>query len=289
MMQVENRTNATAERNGTVSKLSISDLTESQSTLLMPLWARAMENRHPQPLMEDRKAVEIVDSLEFDFASFEAKGVPQADYCIRASVIDQLVTEFLADHPSGTVVEFGVGLDTRFDRLDNGQVSWIELDLPHVIDLRERFFESTERRRMLRGSIAEADWIEQVIPLVKGPTLFVAEGVLYFITAAQVHTLIANLVSRFTSSSFVFDAQSPWFLRFSNLRQPVPNAQMKFSVGNVRELCGPNSKQHVHRWIGYGDSPYYDGKMQRLSPLKFWGRRLCPPVRSMFKIIDLRW
>ncbi len=204
-------------------------------------------------------------------------------------MIDQLVIEFLSEHPDGTVVEFGVGLDTRFDRLDNGQVTWIELDLPHVIDLREQFFESTGRRQMLRGSIAESDWIDLVLPLVKGPTLFVAEGVLYFITRDQVHGLIENLVSRFAGASFVFDAQSPWFLRFSNLKQPVPNAQMKFSVGSVRELCPPNSKQRVHRWIGYGDSPYYNGKMQRLSPVKYWGRRLCPPVRSMFKIIDLRW
>lgn len=286
---MQNELKLMTDSGGSSGKLDISDLTEAQSTLLMPLWARAMENRHPQPLMQDHKAVEIVDSLEFDFAEFHAKGVPQADYCIRASVIDQLVREFLQDHPSGTVVEFGVGLDTRFDRLDNGQVTWIELDLPHVIDLRERFFNVTERRHMLRGSIAEEEWIDQVTPLVSGPTLFVAEGVLYFITSDQVHALIANLVSRFANASFVFDAQSPWFLWFSNLKQPVPNAQMKFSVGNVRELCKPNTKQRVHRWIGYGDAPYYDGKMQRLSPVKRWGRLLCPPVRSMFKVIDLRW
>lgn len=281
--------NATEAIDNKSNKFNICDLTEAQSTLLMPLWARALENRHPQPLLQDRKAVEIVDSLDFDFASFAAKGVPQADYCIRASVIDQLVTEFLSEHPSGTVVEFGVGLDTRFDRLDNGQVSWIELDLPHVIDLREKFFESNGRRQMLRGSIAESEWIERVLALVKGPILFVAEGVLYFISSVQVHNLIDNLVSNFPKAAFIFDAQSPWFLWFSNLKQPVPNAQMKFSVGNVRELCGPAAKQRVHRWIGYGDSPYYDGKMQRLSPVKFWGRRVCPPVRSMFKIIDLRW
>lgn len=288
-MQNEKTVNADAESQSRAPKVNISGLTEAQSTLLMPLWARAMEGRHPQPLIRDSKAVEIVESLEFDFESFVAKGVPQADYCIRASVIDQLVVEFLAKNPNGTVVEFGVGLDTRFDRLDNGQVTWIELDLPHVIDLREQFFEVSEQRRMLRGSIAETDWIEAVAPLLKGPTLFVAEGVLYFITANQVHALIENLVSRFTTAAFIFDAQSPWFLWFSNLKQPVPNAQMKFSVGNVSALCQPHSKQRVHRWIGYGDSPYYDGKMQRLSTVKYWGRKLCPAVRSMFKIIDLRW
>ncbi len=272
-----------------MNKLDISDLTEAQSTLLMPLWARALENRCPTPLLKDPKAVEIVDSLDFDFAAFESKGVPQADYCIRASVIDRLVSEFLTDHPHGTVVEFGVGLDTRFDRLDNGYVTWIELDLPDVMDVRERFFEAKSRRQMIRASIAETDWIERVKQLTKGPILFVAEGVLYFITSAQVHLLIDRLVEHFPGSAFVFDAQSPWYLWFSNRKQPVPDAQMKFAVGDVKELCRPGSKQRVQRWIGYGDSPYYDGKMKRLSPVKSWGRRLFPPVRAMFKIIDLRW
>ena len=137
-----------------MNKKDVSKLTEAQSTLLMPLWARALEAQHPTPLIRDRKAVEIVESLDFDFDLFRQKSVPQADYCVRASVIDQLVQEFLSQHPCGTVVEFGVGLDTRFDRLDNGTVTWIELDLPHVIDLREQFFEATDRRIIMRGSLA---------------------------------------------------------------------------------------------------------------------------------------
>ncbi len=270
-------------------KLGVEKLTEAQSTLLMPLWARAIENRRAQPLLIDHKAVEIVDSLDFDFDQFIAKKVPQADYCIRATVIDQLVKEFLAKHPAGTVIEFGVGLDTRFDRLDNGTVTWIELDLPHVIDLRERFFESTERRHILRGSLTESHWIEQVQAHVRGPVMFVAEGVLYFLSAAQVDALLESMIDRFPQASFVFDAQSPWYLWFSNLRQPVQDAQMQFAVGRVSDLEAKHPRLKVERWIGYGDQPYYQNMLSRLGPVKRWGRRLCPPVRSMFKVLDLRW
>ncbi len=272
-----------------MKKIQVSQLTEVQSTLLMPLWARAMEHHRANPLLTDRKAVEIVESLDFDFDTFVRKGVPQADYCIRARVLDELVRDFIEQHPSGTVIEFGVGLDTRFDRLDNGTVTWIELDLPHVIELRERFFESSDRRHLLGGSLLESHWVTLIAPLIKGPTLFVAEGVLYFLSFAQVKELLGHLVSQFPKSTFLFDAQSPLFLWFSNLRQPVKNAQMQFSVGNVRELHHMNSQSHVHRWIGFGDAPYYDQCLQRVGRVKRWGRRLFPPVRGMFKIIELRW
>jgi len=273
------------------SKRDVSKLTEAQSTLLMPLWARAMESRHESPLIRDSKAVEMVASLDFDFDLFRQKAVPQADYCVRAVVLDQLVQEFLDQNPGGTVVEFGVGLDTRFDRLDNGTVTWIELDLPHVVDLREQFFEATERRKILRGSLTETDWIPQVVSLANGPILFIAEGVLYFLTQAQVHSLLDHLAENFPESSFLFDAQSPWFLWFSNLRQPVKNAEMKFSLGSVRHLEDQHRDRQlrVERWVGFGDSPYYDSALKRVGRVKRWARKLCPPVRGMFKIVQVSW
>jgi O-methyltransferase involved in polyketide biosynthesis len=272
-----------------MGKRDISGLTEAQSTLLMPLWARALESRRVDPLLRDRRAAEIVDSLEFDFDRFRRMRVPQADYCVRAVVLDQLVEEFLRDNPDGTVVEFGVGLDTRFDRLDNGRVTWIELDLPHVIDVREQFFESTDRRHMIRGSLTSVDWIPKVSDLGKGPWLFIAEGVLYFLTGSEVLTLLDRMVDAFPTGSFLFDAQSPWFLWFSNLRQPMSNATMKFSLGNVDDLSHANPKLSVRRWVGFGDSPYYDRSLSRVSRTKRWARHLCPWLRGMFKIVQVDW
>lgn len=255
----------------------------------MPLWARAIESRRATPLLRDHRAMEIVDALDFDFDRFHQKRVPQADYCVRAVVLDQLVAEFLRDNPAGTVVEFGVGLDTRFDRLDNGRVTWVELDLPHVMDVREQFFESTDRRHMIRGSLTSPDWIPKVAALGDGPRLFLAEGVLYFLTPDEVSVLLDRMVEAFSGGSFLFDAQSPWFLWFSNLRQPMHNATMKFSLGNTAELSRVNAKLSVRRWVGFGDSPYYDRSLTRVSRTKRWARRLCPWLRGMFKIVQIDW
>jgi len=46
----------------------------------------------------------------------------------------------------------GCGLDTRFDRVDDGQVRWYDLDVPEVIDLRKQFLAESERVTCISGS-----------------------------------------------------------------------------------------------------------------------------------------
>lgn len=64
--------------------------------------------------------------------------------------------------PPGTVGEIGTGLNTRFERVDNGQVHWIDLDLPEVIALRRQFFTDSDRQRMIAGSVLDPAWTDTV-------------------------------------------------------------------------------------------------------------------------------
>ncbi|MEG3847795.1 hypothetical protein QT971_12285 [Microcoleus sp. herbarium19] len=41
---------------------------------------------------------------------------------------------------SGIIVEIGCGLNTRFERVDNGQVRWFDLDMPDSIAVRKKYF-----------------------------------------------------------------------------------------------------------------------------------------------------
>jgi O-methyltransferase involved in polyketide biosynthesis len=50
-------------------------------------------------------------------------------------------------------------LNTRFERVDNGEVRWFDLDLPDSMTLRKQFFKETERRKFITGSALEKDWI----------------------------------------------------------------------------------------------------------------------------------
>jgi O-methyltransferase involved in polyketide biosynthesis len=83
------------------------------------------------------------------------------------------------------VVEIGTGLNTRFERVDSGQVHWIDLDLPDTIELRGKFFADTARRRMVAGSVLDERWLDNVAQF-PGPYFFVAEGVLVYLPEDQV-------------------------------------------------------------------------------------------------------
>ena len=76
--------------------------------------------------------------------------------------IDREMREFLQTAPDGVVLHLGCGLDTRFARVDNGLVTWFDLDLPDVIELRRKFFSENERYHMIASSVTDWGWLDQV-------------------------------------------------------------------------------------------------------------------------------
>ena len=101
-------------------------------------------------------------------------------------------------------IELGTGLNTRFERTDNGTAQWIELDLPDTIELRRRFFADTERRQMLAASLLDEDWLP-VVEQRPGPCFFVADGVLAYLREDDVTSMLARIAGRFPGAMIAFD------------------------------------------------------------------------------------
>jgi O-methyltransferase involved in polyketide biosynthesis len=127
---------------------------------LVPLYARALESQRRRPILEDRKAAQIVDSIEWDFRRFGQRW-RVAGCALRSAIFDVWVRDFLQRHPEGTVVEIGAGLNTRFERLDNGTIHWYDLELPDMAELRRKFFSDSQRRSTLAASVLDPGWIER--------------------------------------------------------------------------------------------------------------------------------
>lgn len=174
-----------------------------QETLLIPLLARAEETQKPRGQLQDPKAVEIVEQLDYDFEKWRG-GRTLAGAMLRARMFDRYVEEFLAEHPQGTVVELGCGLDTRFDRVDNGQVRWFDLDLPDVMELRRRFFQDEPRRTMITDSVLAADWMDEV-EATGGPWMFMSEAVLIYLGPQQAQQAMLSIARRFPGARIAFD------------------------------------------------------------------------------------
>lgn len=174
-------------------------------TLMIPLWCRAIESQRRRPILRDPKASEIIESLDYDFEGrfAHARGLAFRA-CLRTVMIDRWVLDFLRRHPSGTVVEIGTGLNTRFERIDEGTPRWFDVDLPDSLALRRRFFTDTPRRTMVEGAFGDSAWLRDLAP-AGGPILFIAEAVLVYLDEALVRRGLAAIAEAYPGSEFVFD------------------------------------------------------------------------------------
>ena len=173
-----------------------------QQTLFIPLAARARAAQRRRPVLRDPKAVQIAGSVEID-AKY-GRGAFGSVTVLRTVILDTWVRTFLARNPAGTVVELGTGLNSRFERVDNGQVHWFDLDLPDTIELRRTFFADSGRRRMVAASVLGEEWLP-VVAHSPGPYFLVTDGVLAYLTEEQVTTLLTRIARHFPGAFIALD------------------------------------------------------------------------------------
>ncbi|MFE0331270.1 class I SAM-dependent methyltransferase [Streptomyces sp. NPDC058960] len=99
------------------------ELSGVPETLLWNLDHRAYEARQARPVLDDPKAVELIERIDYPFE--ETFGPPDPllaqGQALRARTFDDAVRDFLGKHPEGTVVALAEGLETQFWRVDNGR------------------------------------------------------------------------------------------------------------------------------------------------------------------------
>ena len=202
-----------------MAKVDFQNLNDVSETLLITLYARALESRRSDALIKDDKAAAIVKDINYDFTRARMQAHDEAAIILRLREVDRFTHEFLARHPNAVVVHFGCGLDTRFERVDNGRVEWYDLDLPHVIKLRHELMgEDFGRYHLIAGSAFDNDWFDTVGVHASRPFLFLADGVLPYFEEAQVKSLFFKIRDRFPGAEFVFDAMSPFVIWADNLK-----------------------------------------------------------------------
>lgn len=219
-----------------------SDLEGVQATLLLPLWGRAQESLSDNPVISDPLAVSISRSLPENLSSlFEGiNRVSRESWIARCVYFDHKAARFLESHPDGTIVNVGCGLDTTFERVDNGRVRWFDLDLPEVIRLRRKLVQENDRRRFIAGSVLENAWLSEVP--TSNPVLLIMAGVIYYFTEPEIQALFRQLSGYFGRVELVFDYCSDVGLRIANKRlieqtEIDESASLKWSANSVRDVA----------------------------------------------------
>jgi O-methyltransferase involved in polyketide biosynthesis len=218
------------------------DLIGTHKTLLLPLWARAKESQKPKPWLYDQRALAIINNLDYDFRDLEQNldSFYQLSQVARAKHFDDEICQFIKKNPAATVVNLGAGLDSSFERVDNGLIKWFDIDVPEVVGLRKVFIPETGRSHYIAKSIFDKSWFSE-IGTPDGPLLFIACGVIPYLKKAMVKELFISLATSYPKSELVFDSMSKIFRLFGNIsvltRAGMGNGSfMKWGINNAKVL-----------------------------------------------------
>ena len=214
-------------------------LTGVSETLLIPLWARAIEGDSPEPIVIDHKAAEMVAQIDYDFSRFQSARLSQVGVAVRTMLFDKAVLAFVERHPRAVVVNLGAGLDTRYDRLKLRHVDWYELDVPESMAWRRHFFCESQRYRFLTKSVFDLSWMDN-IEAAGRPVILIAEGLFMYFAEEKLRPLFQEIATRFAGQEMLFEMLAPFLVGKSKHHDSVSkmdgSPEFRWSLKDSRTL-----------------------------------------------------
>lgn len=225
----------------------------SQETLLITLYAKAMDNRATPSILRDALADDVVRHIDYDFERFGLGPSDIRGLALRSRIIDGWTRAALQSRPDTLVLHLACGLDSRVFRVDPPlEVDWIDLDFPEVIRLREALLpQRAGRYRTLPSNVMEPDWIERLDD--QRPVLVIAEGLFPYLDEHRARELVRRLIERFPQGGqLLCDLYSPLALRLLRRATMIRATQARIGDWTRAE---PRSLEAWHPRLQFVDEP----------------------------------
>lgn len=220
-----------------------SALTGVSETALLTLNGRATQARRPHPIIDDAMAVQLADSIAYDFAKFGRR--TGQEMALRSLAFDKAARHYLAKHPSATVVALAEGLQTSFWRLDSSlpgaRFRWLSVDFPPIIELRKKLLPTSDRIVTRAQSALDYSWMDAVDPA--DGVFITAEGLLMYLQPEEALSLIAECAKRFPGGQMIFDLPPVLVKKFapkgmrSSRHYRVPPMPFSLSPAQLADLA----------------------------------------------------
>ncbi|MCL2932311.1 MAG: class I SAM-dependent methyltransferase [Trichodesmium sp. MAG_R03] len=177
-------------------------------TMLWTLHCRAVEAMRADAIIKDEKAIEIYNSIDYDYeANFGIREL-YTGFAIRSIAFDREIDKFLSTYPHGTIVNLGEGLETHRFRLTKEQGLWLTIDVPEVIEIRERFIKPDERHLHISLSALDRSWFDYVPK--DQPVFITAQGLFMYLPLEEVKSILQNITNTFNQGYLMFDIVPRW-------------------------------------------------------------------------------
>ena len=235
-------------------EIKLEDVSE---TAFLTLQCHALDARSRNPYLKDLGAIHTMDILRTHLIGQDGS-LPKnlfrkkvrkslvAHTALRAKKYDQYIRHFIHRFPDAAVVNIGCGLDHRFERVDNGKISFYDLDLPGIMEIKRQIFPVTKRYHQVPQSVFEFDWMDKI---KNKHVILVAEGVFMYCREEDVKALFLMLQEKLLNPEIVFEVFSSKWL--SGWRKSITNfklkKQLKFGEGATYQF-GIQDSDAIERW-----------------------------------------
>lgn len=287
------------------------NLTGAPETLLAILIARAIDAQSTRPILGDKHAEHIVQSLDYDFAKLGVHSYKAAVLALRARYLDRWVAAFLAQarqqNEPVTVLHLAAGLDTRALRLQEAvsntigtsaeAVHWVDVELPAVVDVRRRLRipEPTipaMRYELKAADVAEENWLAKIELDRHRKTFVVFEGLTMYLEPTTGRALVQGLAEYFVAEGnrMAFDCVHSGIVLMQKLEPIVRNTSSSFrwAINDPRDLQACHRRLQLREEVSAVDNP---GNLDLPSLLRWllWLVSWVPGAKEQARYVRFGW
>lgn len=202
-------------------------MNKTSKTLYIPLYGKAFVTKRGI-ILTDEKAAEIWKKEHFALRG-KAKSKWLAFYmAMRAAVIDRWTKEKLAGRENAVVLHLGCGLDSRVLRVEHN-CPWYDVDLPEVIEVRERYYTADENYHMVGADVTEAEWVDSIEQ--EKNAVVVMEGLSMYLPIDKIVALIESLQRHFENVDLIVDVYTSAAIEASKVANPIKNVGASAQTG----------------------------------------------------------
>jgi O-methyltransferase involved in polyketide biosynthesis len=212
-------------------------------TMLSPLFSRAnVDTIAPKLGFSDPLAKELLQRLRYKEELMPLDRGTLVGNAVRAHMFDRNVAAFLHRFPDATVVQLGVGLDTRKQRLAAPRARWVAVDLPEVMAIRDALLPDPQECR-ISADLRSESWLEAAFAGTSPRAVFFsAEGLFYYLNHETVHAMMHAINARFANTGvkveLCFDYYHPYFCRQGKQKAVERTCtRLSWGVSDPRMLC----------------------------------------------------
>lgn len=220
---------------------------------------RALESERPDALFQDPFARRLAGgegALMVEVLGDKQQGTTAI--AIRTCVIDEMIARLVASGSVDTVLNLAAGLDTRPYRLNlPASLRWIEVDLPDILTYKEQKLKSeqpvclVERIKLDLIYVKLREILFALVNISANQVLVITEGLLSYLTEAQVSSLAADLRQQSNFRWWLFELVSPMILQQAQKFDRQRLFEQYFANGKATFLFAPDEGTDFFRPYGW--------------------------------------